>query len=67
VLILTRRKDEVVRISGRIRIQVLGFKGNQVRLGIDAPPEVVVDREEIHLRKQTVGHSADSRRRDGQP
>ena len=52
MLILSRRTDEVIRISGLIRIHVLGFKGNQVRLGIEAPPEVVVDREEIYLRKQ---------------
>lgn len=52
MLILSRRVNEVIRISGLIRIRVIGFKGNQVRLGIDAPPEVVVDREEIYLRKQ---------------
>lgn len=52
MLILSRRIDEVIRISGLIRIHVLGIKGNQVRLGIEAPPEVVVDREEIYLRKQ---------------
>ncbi len=52
MLILSRRIDEVIRISGLIRIHVIGFKGNQVRLGIEAPPEVVVDREEIYLRKQ---------------
>lgn len=52
MLILSRRIDEVIRVSGVIRIRVLGFKGNQVRLGIEAPSDVVVDREEIYLRKQ---------------
>jgi carbon storage regulator len=52
MLILSRRLDEVVRISDVIRIHVLGIKGHQVRLGIEAPPEIVVDREEIYLRKQ---------------
>ena len=52
MLILSRRRDEVVRISDVIRIHVLGIKGRQVRLGIEAPPEIVVDREEIYLRKQ---------------
>ena len=35
-----------------VKIMVLGFKGGQVRLGIDAPPEVEVDREEVRLRKK---------------
>jgi carbon storage regulator len=51
MLVLTRQKDEVVRIAGLIRIQVLWIKGKQVRLGIDAPADIVVDREEIYLRK----------------
>jgi carbon storage regulator len=52
MLNLSRRVGEVIVISGLIRIQVIGVKGNQVRLGIEAPAEVVVDREEIYLRKQ---------------
>lgn len=52
MLILSRRLNEVLRISEVIRIHVLGIKGHQVRLGIEAPPEIVVDREEIYLRKQ---------------
>lgn len=52
MLILTRRPHESIRLGSRIRITVLGFKGNQVRIGIEAPPEVSIDREEIWERKQ---------------
>jgi carbon storage regulator len=52
VLILTRRPLESIRIGPRVRITVLGFKGNQVRIGIEAPPDVPVDREEVWQRKQ---------------
>ena len=52
MLILTRRPHESIRIGPRVRITVLGFKGSQVRLGIEAPPDVSVDREEIWERKQ---------------
>jgi carbon storage regulator len=52
MLILTRRPHESIRLGSRIRITVLGFKGNQVRIGIEAPPDVTVDREEIWERKQ---------------
>jgi carbon storage regulator len=52
MLILTRRPHESIRVGTRVRITVLGFKGSQVRLGIEAPPDVSVDREEIWERKQ---------------
>jgi carbon storage regulator len=52
MLILTRRPHESIRIGPRIRITVLGFKGSQVRIGIEAPPDVAIDREEIWERKQ---------------
>jgi carbon storage regulator len=52
MLILTRRPHESIRLGSRIRITVLGFKGNQIRIGIEAPPEVTIDREEIWERKQ---------------
>jgi carbon storage regulator len=51
MLILSRRPLESVRIGNNIRITLLGFKGGQARIGIEAPPDVVVDREEVHLRK----------------
>lgn len=52
MLILTRRVGETIVINDDINITVLGVKGNQVRLGIDAPKEVSVNREEIHERIQ---------------
>ena len=52
MLILTRRPHESFRLGSRIRITVLGFKGNQVRIGIEAPPDVSIDREEVWERKQ---------------
>jgi carbon storage regulator len=47
MLILTRRVGETLMIGDNITINVLGVKGNQVRLGIDAPKDVPVHREEI--------------------
>ncbi len=52
MLILTRRIGESVKIDGNITVTVLGMKGNQVRLGIDAPKSVSVYREEIYDRIQ---------------
>lgn len=50
-LILTRRVGESIIIDNDIMITVLGVRGNQVRLGTNAPRSIAVDREEIHKRK----------------
>ncbi|MBN4063493.1 carbon storage regulator CsrA [Cardiobacterium sp. AH-315-I02] len=50
MLLLTRNKDESIMIGDDIKITVLEIKGNQIRIGIDAPKNVVVNREEIHQR-----------------
>lgn len=52
MLILTRRIGESIVIEDNIKVAVLGVKGNQVRLGIEAPRKVAVHREEIYNRIQ---------------
>ncbi len=48
MLILTRKLTEVVVIGDDIKVTILGVKGNQVRIGIDAPKDISVHREEIY-------------------
>jgi carbon storage regulator len=50
MLILTRRVGETVNIGNEVTVTVLGVKGNQVRVGINAPKNVPVHREEIYER-----------------
>ena len=51
MLVLTRRCGESIVINDHIIVQVVGIKGDKVRLGITAPPDVTVDREEVHQRR----------------
>jgi carbon storage regulator len=51
MLILSRRPNESLVIGSEVTLTVLGIKGNQVRLGINAPRDVVIDRAEVRRRK----------------
>jgi len=63
MLILTRKTGETITIGDQIQIQVLSVKGGQVRIGIDAPREIVVNREEV-LDRLPVDKSVNPERQD---
>ena len=52
MLILTRRVGESLIIGDDVVINILGVKGNQIRIGVNAPKEISVHREEIYIRIQ---------------
>lgn len=58
MLILTRKLGESITIGDEIKISILGVRGRQVRMGIDAPPDVVVHREEIYVKIQNENRKA---------
>jgi carbon storage regulator len=62
MLILTRRVGETIMIGGDVTVTVLGVKGNQVRVGVNAPRDVAVHREEIFERIKREEQGGDSGR-----
>jgi carbon storage regulator len=53
MLVLSRKQEEALVIAGGITVRVLEIRGRHVRLGIEAPPEVSIQRREIIVRRET--------------
>ena len=58
MLILTRKIGESITIGEQVKITVLGVFGRQVRLGVDAPPDILVHREEVYVKIQEENREA---------
>jgi carbon storage regulator len=68
MLILTRRVGETVMIGNDVTVTVLGVKGNQVRIGVNAPRDVAVHREEIYerIKREEEGGGAQPTKGNGE-
>ena len=67
MLLLTRKLGENIRIGDDVKITIVEVKGNHVKLGIDAPPNVKVHREEIYERIQQENRRAQAQQGGGAP
>lgn len=52
MLVLSRRLNQAIVIAGRVRVKVVAISPTRVELGVEAPRQITVDREEIHVRRQ---------------
>jgi carbon storage regulator len=57
MLVLSRKVGDEIVINGNIRVTIVAMKGDRVRVGVTAPPEVPVDRAEIHAKRQEWAES----------
>ena len=55
MLVLSRRLNQSIVIGGAVRVTLLAITPSRVEIGVEAPREIMVDREEIHLRRQVEG------------
>ena len=60
MLVLTRRANQSIVIDGQVTVTVLEIRGDQVRIGIDAPKHVAVHREEVWIELERANHEAAS-------
>jgi carbon storage regulator len=65
MLVLTRKLGENIRIGDSVKITVLEVRSGQVKLGIEAPPEIKVHREEIYARIQAETQRAREQQKEG--
>jgi carbon storage regulator len=63
MLVLSRRLNQTIVIAGRVRVTVLAITPNRVEIGVEAPLQIAVDREEVHLRRQIEAPARASERK----
>jgi carbon storage regulator len=58
MLVLSRKVGDEIVINGHVRITIVALKGDRVRVGVSAPPEVQIDRAEVHQKRQQWAEAA---------
>ena len=67
MLVLSRKMNETIIIADDIRVTVVGIRGNQVRLGIEAPAQIAICREELRLPVRAAREGTESLSASGRP